>query len=114
MLPYLWAYCAWLAFSAALYLTAVVLLFRATGLPAEHKKPAILLALSFTPFLFETWIGGQLSVVGFFVWVLFFSMRYRNQFFLAGMALALGSFKPTLIALPVAMLICGRRWSCWA
>ena len=110
MLPYLWAYCAWLAFSAALYLSGVVLLFRATGLPAEHQKTAFLLAASFTPFLFETWIGGQLSVVGFFVWVLFFCLRHQNRLFLAGTALAFGIFKPTLIALPVAMLIFGRRW----
>jgi hypothetical protein len=110
MLPYLWGYLAWLAFSAALYVTATTLLFRATQLPAEHKQVGILLAVSFMPFLFETWIGGQLSVVIFFLWALFFYFRQQNRLFLAGFALALGIFKPTLVALPVAMLIIGRRW----
>jgi len=110
MLPYLWGYMAWLAFSAALYLTGITLLFRATGLAEEDKKIGLLLAVSFMPFIFETWIGGQLSVVIFFLWALFFYLRKQNRLFLAGAVLALGIFKPTLVALPVAMLIVGRRW----
>jgi hypothetical protein len=110
MLPYLWSYGAWLLFSAALYLTGITLLFRAAGLPPEHRSTGFLLAVSFMPFIFETWIGGQLSVVIFFLWTLFFGFRSRNRLFLAGLALALGIFKPTLIALPLAMLIIGRRW----
>jgi len=110
MLPYLWAYAAWLGFSAALYLTGITLLFRATALPAEHRTTGFLLAVSFMPFIFETWIGGQLSVVIFFLWALFLCFRHQNRLFLAGVALALGVFKPTLIALPLAMLIVGRRW----
>ena len=110
MLPYLWAYCAWLAFSAALYLTGITLLFHAAALPAEHRTTAFLLAVSFMPFIFETWIGGQLSVVIFFLWTLFLCFRHQNRLFLAGIALALGIFKPTLVALPLAMLIIGRRW----
>ena len=110
MLPYLWAYAAWLGFSAALYLTGITLLFRATALPAEHRATGFLLAVSFMPFIFETWIGGQLSVVIFFLWTLFFCFRRQNRLFLAGLALALGIFKPTLVALPLVMLIIGRRW----
>ncbi len=110
MLPYLWAYGAWLVFSAALYLAGVMVLFRVTGLPAEYRATGLLLAASFTPFLFETWIGGQLSVVGFLIWVLFFCLRDQKRPLLAGMALALAVYKPTLVALPVAMLIFGRRW----
>jgi hypothetical protein len=110
MLPYVWAYTAWLAFSAALYLTGITLLFRATALPPEHRTIGFLLAVSFMPFIFETWIGGQLSMVVFFLWTLFLCFRHQNRFFLAGVALALGIYKPTLIALPLAMLIIGRRW----
>ena len=110
MLPYLWSYGAWLLFSAALYLTGITLLFRATRLPPEHRSTGFLLAVSFMPFIFETWIGGQLSVVIFFLWALFFGFRSRNRLFLAGIALALGIFKPTLIALPLAMLVIGGRW----
>ena len=110
MLPYLWAYLAWLGFSAVLYLTGITLLFRATALPPEHRTIGFLLAVSFMPFLFETWIGGQLSVVIFFLWTLCLWFRHQNRLFLAGLALALGIYKPTLIALPLAMLIIGRRW----
>jgi hypothetical protein len=110
MLPYLWAYGAWLVFSASLYLTGITMLFRATGLPAEHRKTGLLLAVGFMPFIFETWLGGQLSVVIFFLWALFFSFRENNRLFLAGAVLALAIFKPTLVVLPVAMLIAGRRW----
>jgi hypothetical protein len=110
LLPYLWAYAAWLVFSAALYLTALNLLFRATGIPQEDRAIAFLLAVSFMPFIFETWIGGQLSVVMFFLWTLFFYLRNHRQLFLAGIAIGLGVFKPTLVALPLAMLFLGRRW----
>src|SRR5580693_10474107 len=72
-------------------------------------KPG-LLALSSTPFLFETWIGGQMSVVVFAIWVLFFWCLENQWLFLAGFVLALCLFKPTLVALPALMLVVGRRW----
>jgi hypothetical protein len=110
MLPYIWAYVAWLAFSASLYITGLAVLFRATGIAPGQRTTGLLLGAGFMPFLFETWIGGQLSVVIFFIWALFFYLRRQNRLFLAGAALALVIFKPTLAALPVAMLIVGRRW----
>jgi hypothetical protein len=62
------------------------------------------------PFLMESWIGGQISVLGFIAVTLFVFCRARNHRFFAGLALALALFKPTLIATPVLMLFCGRRW----
>jgi hypothetical protein len=44
------------------------------------------------------------------LWALFFYFRQQDRLFLAGVALALGIFKPTLVALPITMLIVGRRW----
>ncbi len=110
LLPYAWAYVAWLVFSAALYIAALSLLFRTAGLGAEDRKTGFLLALSMTPFLFETWIGGQVSVVAFMIWALFFWCLKNNRPALAGFVLAVCLFKPTLVALPAAMLIVGRRW----
>lgn len=110
LLPYAWAYVAWLGFSAALYLAALTVLFRAVGLNAEDRKTGYLLALSVTPFLFETWIGGQMSVLVFFLWAVFFCCLQRDRPFLAGFVLALCLFKPTLVAIPALMLIVGRRW----
>jgi len=109
-LPYAWAYVAWLIFSSALYAAGLALLFRAVRLMPQDTTTAYLLALSAMPFIFETWIGGQVSVVAFFCWCLFFYGLSKKQRFLAGAVLALLLFKPTLVALPVAMLICGRRW----
>ena len=110
LLPYEWAYVAWLAFSALLFTLAALLLFEAMGLRRKDARIGLLLALSSAPFLFETWIGGQLSVVVFAVWAAFFFLRSRTCLFLAGCALSLATFKPTLIALPALMLIFGRRW----
>ncbi len=110
LLPYAWAYIAWLGFSAGLYMAGLALLFRTLRLSAEDRKTGFLLALSSTPFLFETWIGGQMSVVVFFIWVLFFWCLENNRRFLAGFVLALCLFKPTLVALPALMLLVGRRW----
>jgi len=109
-LPYAWAYIAWLVFSASLYVLSLLLLFRAGELTPEQTKTGLLLAVSSAPFLLETWIGGQLSVVIFFAWSLFFYCRHKNRGFLAGIALSFAVFKPTLIVVPALMLVCGRRW----
>jgi alpha-1,2-mannosyltransferase len=110
LLPYAWAYVAWLGFSAGLYIAALALLFRTLRLNAQDRRTGFLLALSCTPFLFETWIGGQVSVVVFAIWVLFFWCLENDLRFLAGFVLALCLFKPTLVALPALMLLVGRRW----
>lgn len=109
-LPYAWAYVAWLVCSAGLYVTALLILFRTLRLNSEDRKTGMLLALSSAPFLFESWIGGQVSVIAFLLWVLFFWFLSRNRPFSAGFLLALCLFKPTLVALPVLMLLIGRRW----
>ncbi len=110
LLPYAWAYVAWLGFSASLFIAALALLFRTLGLSAADRKTGFLLALSSTPFLFETWIGGQMSVVVFAIWALFFWCLEGNRRMPAGFVLAFCLFKPTLVALPVLMLLLGRRW----
>ena len=110
LLPYAWAYVAWLGFSAGLYIASLALLFRTVHLDAQDRKTGFLLALSSTPFLFETWIGGQMSVVVFFIWALFFWCLENDRRLIAGFVLALCLFKPTLVALPAIMLLVGRRW----
>jgi Glycosyltransferase family 87 len=109
-LSYPWAYVAWIAFSLALYSGAVALLLRSVGLSDPRRKTGFLLAISSMPFLIETWIGGQISVLAFFAVAVFVFCRSRGRRFLAGFALSLALFKPTLIAIPVLMLCCGRRW----
>jgi hypothetical protein len=109
-LPYAWAYVAWLGFTAALYAAGLAALFSAVGLKREDRKTGFLLALSSMPFLFETWIGGQMAAVVFFIWALFLWCIQNERRFVAGLVLSLCLFKPTLVALPAAMLLLSRRW----
>jgi alpha-1,2-mannosyltransferase len=110
LLPYAWAYVAWLGFTVALYVAGLGMLFRAVRLTPEDRKTGYLLALSWAPFLFETWIGGQMAALVFFIWALFFWCLEKERPFLAGLVLSLCLFKPTLVALPAAMLLISRRW----
>lgn len=110
LLPYAWAYVAWLIFALLLYAAALILLLGSVQLSSAQRKTGFLLGISSMPFLIESWLGGQISVVGFFAIALFVFCRARSRKFLAGLALALALFKPTLIVVPVLMLFCGRRW----
>lgn len=109
--PYEFAVAIWLAISALLYGSAVWMLTRSlTGIPREHRSLILLLALSFAPFIFECWLGGQLSAVGFFSFALAWLALNRERPVAAGMALGLCLYKPTLLLLVVPMLVIGRRW----
>ncbi len=55
-------------------------------------------------------MAGKCRWWSFFIWVLFFWCLEHDRRFLAGFVLALCLFKPTLVALPVLMLVVGRRW----
>src|SRR5579863_1702911 len=109
LLPYRQAYCAWLGISLALYATGLWLLFRRWA-HASYWRTAFLLSLSAPMFTLETWIGGQLSVVTFFAVVLFVYFFENRWLVLAGAALGLATYKPSLIAIPAAMMILGGCW----
>ncbi len=110
-LPYAWSYFAWLVISAALYVAGFVFIWKTLrALPAETRSTALLLALSFEPFLMEAWVGGQLSAVGFFWIALALFCEDRQRPILAGAALAVCLYKPTLLLLIVPLLLMGRRF----
>ncbi len=102
LLPYHWAYAVWLVLSASLYAGGVLLLSR--------KLTAFLLAISFLPFLFECWIGGQLSVLGFAILALAIHFDRTGRPFLSGAVAGLCCYKPTLLILLIPMFAIGRRW----
>jgi hypothetical protein len=109
-LPYLWAYVAWLGISATLYVGGFVLIWP-RGEPFDKLWPtARLIALSFFPFAFECWFGGQLSVIGFFALALGIRCQRLEQPVLSGAALAVCAYKPTLLLLLIPMLAIGRRF----
>jgi hypothetical protein len=109
-LPYAWAYLIWLVISLSLYVTGISILWRALQhLPREFWLTALLIALSFWPFLVECLAGGQTSAFGFFCLALAISCEARNKFW-SGAALALCAYKPTLLFLIAPMLLVTGRW----
>ena len=109
-LPYAWAYFIWLVISVSLYVGGFSILWRALEfLPQEIRSTALLVALSFWPFLVECLAGGQTSAFGFFCLALAIACETRNRFW-SGAALALCAYKPTLLFLVVPMLLVTGRW----
>ena len=109
-LPYAWAYLVWLGLSLALFGVGLRQLLRLTdAIPAESRTAAILLAVSFMPFLVECLAGGQTSAVGFFALATAIALERRGRPILSGAALALCAYKPTLLVLIVPMLLLTRR-----
>lgn len=110
-LPYSWAYLSWVGLSLALYVAGFALIWKPLGgIPRDAKFIALLLALSFMPFLVECLAGGQTSAVGFFCLALAVSSEQRGRHLLSGLAISLGAYKPTLLLLAVPMLIITRRY----
>ncbi|HEU5118530.1 MAG TPA: glycosyltransferase family 87 protein, partial [Isosphaeraceae bacterium] len=111
LLPYTASYLAWLIISAALYGSGLVLLGKTVRrIPSSENSTGRLLAFSFSPFLMECWIGGQVSTIGFFWIALALHCEFHGREVAAGAALAVCSYKPTLLLLVIPMLVLGRRW----
>lgn len=111
LLSFRWAFAAWLAISAALYIAGLRLASSAaSGFPRSWQFDALLLALAFEPFIMESWLGGQLACVGFLCMSLAIACQSRGRPFAAGLALGLCLYKPTLLLLIVPMLIVDRSW----
>jgi len=109
-LPYALAYLIWLVISVSLYVTGFSILWRALQyLPQEIWLTALLVALSFGPFLVECLAGGQTSAFGFFCLALAIACEPRSKFW-SGAALALCAYKPTLLFLIAPMLLLTGRW----
>ena len=109
-LPYAWAYFIWLVFSLSLYIAGFSILWRSLqSLPQEIKLTALLLALSFWPFLVECLAGGQTSAVAFFCLAVAIALEPRSRFW-SGVVLAVCAYKPTLLILVVPMLLISGRW----
>lgn len=110
-LPYPVAVGIWQIITVSLYVAGNWLLLKSISWqPGRERSLIILLALSFEPFLFECWIGGQLSAVAFCCFALYFAAMQRGKPLLAGMGLGLALYKPTILLLIVPLLVVGRRW----
>jgi hypothetical protein len=109
-LPYTLAYVSWLVISVSLYVMGFSILWRSLRyLPHEIWLTALLVALSFWPFLVECLAGGQTSAFGFFCLALAIACEARSKFW-SGALLALCAYKPTLLFLVAPMLLITGRW----
>jgi hypothetical protein len=110
-MPFSYAYALWVCISILLYSAGLALALR-DFFPRRRLEGSLFIcfALSFYPFLFSTLFNGQLSCVAFLVVVISLSREERGQPFQSGLALALLTYKPTLLLLIVPMLLITRRF----
>ncbi|HEX8200527.1 MAG TPA: glycosyltransferase family 87 protein [Isosphaeraceae bacterium] len=109
-LPLAWSYAAWLAIAAALALAGLgLVLGTAEAIPRADRTTALLLALTFEPLLMETWLGGQMAVLGLFWAALALRCERRGRPEGVGAALAMVLYKPSLALLLAPMLVVGGR-----
>jgi len=109
-LPYESAVAVWMVLSAALYVAGVLLVLRTCPeLDLRYRILVLLLALAFEPFLFECWLGGQLSSVGFFAFATAGYFLHSRRPVAAGLALGLCFYKPTLLVLVLPGLVLARQ-----
>jgi hypothetical protein len=110
MLPYSWSYAVWVFTSLVLFASAFVLVWKTTGLNDRYRTFALLMALSFEPFLVECLHGGQISAFGL-IWIslaIYYAQRAKP--IASGLALSVCIYKPTLLPLILPMLIIMRQW----
>lgn len=111
-LSYPLAYLIWVAFSIGLYVAGLKIIWRMlSAMPRDAWPTALLLALSFMPFLVECLAGGQSSAFGFFWLSLALYLEWQGRDIISGVALAFCLYKPTLLALILPMLFITRRVS---
>jgi hypothetical protein len=105
------AYLVWLGTSLALYLIGIGATATAV-FPNERLKISLIvcLALAFYPFIFGTLLNGQLATIAICAVGLAIYKERRGNLFQSGLALALLSYKPTLLLLLIPMLLLTRRF----
>jgi hypothetical protein len=110
LLPYPWACLVWMMVLVGLYLVAFALIWRSlSAIPAREKLMTLVLMLSFQPFV-ECWLSGQTSAIGLVAFALALSCERSRRPFGVGLSLALCLYKPTLVWLPIVMMVVARRW----
>ena len=109
LLPYPAAYAVWMLVALTGYLLGFQLLWAVSRLPQDQKLDVLLLLLAFAPFQRYTLGAGQQAWFGFFWLALMVNLESRQKDFLAGLALSVCLYKPTLLLLILpALLLRGR------
>jgi len=109
-LTFFHAYLVWVAISATIFFSALVLLLRRLGAPWSFITLSGFAALAFVPFSFNCLLSGQTSACATAIFVLFYLLFERRRDVLAGMVLALSYYKPPLFVVLVLTLAVAREW----
>lgn len=104
------AFAVWLVIGMALYLVGVRLFTAGLGLRGRERVTVEVLAVSFEPFIFETWLGGQTGSIAFAALGAAFFLDTRDRPVATGVALGLCAYKPTLLLYAVPLLVLSRSW----
>jgi hypothetical protein len=110
MLPY-WSACRlWLSISLTLYVTGLCLLIGRFFKGDRLERSLVLcFGMLFWPFISWVLLGGQLSSIGFLAMALALYWEDSGRYFQSGLALAICTYKPTLLVLILPMLLVVRR-----
>ena len=107
-LPFMASYFSWVLISCFMYIFGFKLLWQTLdSIPA--KTSALLLVLSFEPFIMETILGGNTSIVGYLAVVLYLYFENLNKEILAGSSLGILLYKPTFLIIILPMVLIARR-----
>jgi hypothetical protein len=110
-LPFSFALSLFLIITPLLFLGAVALLNARFGPSARDQQALVLVAsLSFFPFVGYTWLGAQISVIGFLAIAVAVCEEDRGRLFVSGLALSLCLYKPSLLLLILPMLVFSGRY----
>jgi hypothetical protein len=110
-LPFSLALSTFLLITPLMFLGALVLLNERFGSLARDERALVLLAgMSFFPFLGYTWLGAQISVIGFGAIALALYEEDRGRPFRSGLALSLCLYKPSLLVLILPMMVVSGRF----
>jgi hypothetical protein len=106
LLPFWSALACWSVISLSLYLAGILLLVR-RFCPADPIRQSLFccIGLSLWTFLGRTLLNGQLSTLAFFAIALAVIFDTAGRHYMAGIALAVCSYKPTFLILLVPMLL---------
>jgi hypothetical protein len=102
----IWRWCTFAAFVAGIALLLTCFYPR-----RRHEQLLILAAaLSFYPFIVETFLNGQVAVLGFLGFTVALWQQQKHRPFRTGIALSVCLYKPPLLILALPMLLIRRQW----
>ena len=109
-LPFMASYFSWILVSVILFIIGFKLFLKTLrSIPQKSSNVALLLALSFEPFLMESIFGGNSSAIAFFSFALFLYFLHFKREILSGLSLGILLYKPTLLIIILPMIFIARK-----